>query len=641
MNGLHPNLSCTESRRLIEWTVRRIRLAELGVTWVSNVVCLWGVLLVLLLLRRLGGIGWEWFSVEMLIVTSLLAILLTVLRTRRPTAFEAARKIDAVNGQPDLFLTLVQLESSAGNYQTILAEQAESKAAGILSSDVVRWSWHRRLIGVFTGAAIVVLAGLFLPQLDPFELVASRKSIVAIRRDLLESRRETELRALELASVRESAALSASIDRSLSDLAEEIQRLRVNRKVIPDQMLDVRQREIEAKWRELRKGKDVSRLLEQAEANQLFGGTGEQWQQWTHELAQGQTDQLDEQFESLKDSLDRLAAATDEDERQLLGQRVRQSVAELQRFTGTHLQSRPAESALKRAMAQLDAMQHDPGLQAESVEAAQESAELARAELHQLAEDARALASLEQALGAIQSAKQVTNQGTSNNNEPRAGRTDAERIVQGFVEQYAELGRDPASFEQQVEPNDGPAPESVGQSAPTDSNQATGQPGAASDRSVAGNSGSSGETSEVLQGKSQAGGDGQSSMAPENDLARTDFQSAREKADVQVTRQLLRLRRQGLDDAGESAQEYQELVRTLQKNVSTAMEVEEIPPGYVRGVRSYFDSLEPPATRVIPGNGTPPGRAAKDKAGGAAAESGNAEAVDETADVSEASDEAP
>lgn len=640
MNGLHPNPSCTESRRLIERTVRRIRLAELGVKWVSNVMCLWGVLLVVLLLRRLGGIGWEWFSVEMLIVTSLLAILLTLLRTRRPTAVEAARKIDAVNGQPDLFLTLVQLESSAGNYQTILAEQADSRAAGIRSSDVVRWSWLRRLTGVVSGAAIVLLAGLFLPQLDPFELVASRKSIVAIRRDLMESRRETELRAIELASVRASAALSASIDRSLSDLAEEIQRLRVDRKVKSDQILDVRQRDIEAKWRELRKGKDVSRLLEQAEANQFFGGNGEQWQQWTSELAQGQTDQLDKQFESLKDGLDRLAAATDEDERQLLGQQVRQSVAELQRFMGTHLQSRPAESALKRAMSQLDAMQHDLGLQAESVEAAQESAELARAELHQLAEDAGALASLEQALGAIQSAKQVTNQEVSNN-EPRAGRVDAERILQEFVEQYAELGSDPASSEQHVEANDGPVQESVGRSAPPDSDQATGQPGSASDRSVAGNSRPSGETTEELQGKSQAGGDGQSSKSPENDQAKTDFQYAREKADVQVTRQLLRLRRQGLDDAGESAQKYQELVRTLQKNVRTAIEVEEIPPGYVRGVRSYFDSLGPSATRVMRDNGTPPGRAANDKAGDAAAGSGNAEAGGESGDDSEAADEAP
>ena len=54
----------------------------------------------------------------------------------------------------------------------------------------------------------------------------------------------------------------------------------------------------------------------------------------------------------------------------------------------------------------------------------------------------------------------------------------------------------------------------------------------------------------------------------------------------------MRLRRQGLADAGESSQEYRELVRTLQKRVSTAIEVEEIPPGYVSGIRSYFDSLE-------------------------------------------------
>ena len=51
------------------------------------------------------------------------------------------------------------------------------------------------------------------------------------------------------------------------------------------------------------------------------------------------------------------------------------------------------------------------------------------------------------------------------------------------------------------------------------------------------------------------------------------------------------MRRQGLADAGKASQEYRELVKSLQKRVSTAIEVEEIPPGYVLGIRSYFDSL--------------------------------------------------
>lgn len=630
MNGLHDNPSCTESRRLIKRTVRRLRLADLGVTWACAVMSLWGVLLVLLLLRRLGGLGWEWFSIEMLIVTPLFALLLTVLRARRPTVFEAARKIDAFSREPDLFLTLAQLESSAGIYQTILAEQAERKAAGIRSVDVVRWNWQRWLIWLVTGTGIVVLAGLYLPQLDPFELVASRRSLIAVRRDLIASRRETELRAVELASLRESASLSSTVDRSLSELAAEIQRLHVDRNALSAQALDIRQREIETRWRELRKVEGVSRLQEQAQTDQFFGDAGEQWQQWTQELAQGQMEPLDEQFESLHESLDRLAAATDADERQLLGQQARQTVAELQRFTGTHLQSRPAESALKRAMAQLDAMQHDPGLQAESVQAAQESAELAQAELYEVAADAGELAAMERALGAIQSAKQITNH-ASPQNATDAELTDAERTVKEFVEQYAEPGRDPASFEQ----NNGAAQKRVDQSAPLASDHAAGQPGSESERSVARSSVRSGDTAEELQGESQAGGDGQSSVLPENDQVKTDFRSAHENADVQVSRQLLRLRRQGLADEGKSTQEYQDLVRTLQKNVNTAIEVEEIPPGYVRGVRTYFDSLEPSGTRA------PSGSTANDQTGGTAVRAENGERRDEAGEVSEASDEAP
>lgn len=581
MDRTTEKLQCNSAERLTQRVVARLRISDICLTFSSTMYWLGAACLVALLIRRLCGVGPDWFVAEVLVVPPVLAVLIAFGTANKPTVVEAARSIDMTCRADDLFLTLAQLRSSGGGYEVVVAEQAEQLAAGIRPSEIVPWRWQRPAGRLAVGATVFVLAVAFLPQLDPFGAAESANTTVAVRRDLEESRRATSIRAAELTARREPAVLADGADESLAELAAELRRLTDDRSAVGLQDLESRQRSVEARWREARNDNSVARLLENAQANQFLGQADNESRQWTEELAEGQTDSLDEAFESLQDQLEELASSADDVDRQERERQARKQIAELQRFAGNQLESQFAETAMKRAMSQLDSMRLDPELKSEAAAAARESIDLAQQEMHEIAQKAEQLASLEQALNAIQSAKQLAQSG-----DDKPGQSDEARI-QEFVDQYAKMqgeeGKDDSEYDQRGE-NEGmpksPGPQVAstdGQSGSKDDAQsgATSQ-GRAADRSSNGSSGK---------------GDGRAA-AKENDRAETAFRDARETLSLDENRRLLTMRRQGLSEAGEVSEEYRELVRSLQKRVSTAIEVEEIPPGYVSGIRRYFDSLD-------------------------------------------------
>jgi hypothetical protein len=574
-------LQRTSAERLTQRVVSRLRIAGLCVKFSSTMCWLGAASLVALLIRRLCGVGPDWFTADALAVLPVLAVLIALGTAKKPTVGEAARSIDTTCGADELFLTLVQLQSSGGGYQAVVAQQAEKVAAGIRPSEVVPWRWRQPAARLAGGAVVIVVVMLFLPQLDLFGAAESADAAVAVRRDLEASRRETFIRAAELTARRESAVLADGAEESLAELAAELRRLTDDRSAVSLQELESRQRSVEARWREAKKDQDVARLVENVQANQFLGQAGNGSQQWVEDLAEGQTDSLDEAFATLQDELAELASSGDEADRQERERQIRKQIAELQRFAGNQLESQFAETAMKRAMSQLDSMRLEPDLKSEAAAAAQESIDLAQQEMGEIAQNAQQLASLEKALDAIQSAKQLAQSG-----DGKSGQKDEARI-QEFVDQYAKMqgedGKENSGNDQHGE-NEG-SPNSPDQQVASTNGQSgskdEGKPGATSQGKTAGQStnGSSGQGSGRV-------------AAQENDRAETAFRDERESRNLDENRRLMAMRRQGLSEAGEVSEEYRELVRSLQKRVSTAIEVEEIPPGYVSGIRRYFDSLD-------------------------------------------------
>ena len=584
MGDSPDNLQNNDAQRLTDAVNRRMVIAAYLAAWLRGMYVLGGVVIIALIGQRCFGLAREVAPMELVIGTLVLAALIAVIVVRKPTSLEAARRIDDCCGARDLFLTLAQLESSSGAWQPVIAEQAGARAAELRSSAIVPWCWQRPLARSVAAVAVFVSTALFLPQFDLFGTVDSASAAVAVRRDLQDSRRETTNRLAELSARRESAQSSTEFDRSLAELAAELRRLTTDRSASGLKDLDARQRAIEAQWREARSGDEVARVLEQAQTTQLFGAGDQRSRQWVEELADGETRSIDEAFDSLGSDLEKLASASDGAGRQQLEKQVSQAMAELQRFAGNQLQSQPMEAAMERAMSQLDSSQLDSDLQAESTEAAKDSLELAQAELHEIANDAAQLASLEQALNAIQSAKQLAQQGAP---QPSDGIDRYEASIQEFVEQYADLQGEAG----QPQPGNDSPPSEEGKAGP--SGQQVASSGGQSDSDLPGKASStkSQGTANGSEGKSSGDGPGRAAVR-ENQLAKTTFRDARESAVLDAGRRLMAMRRQGVSDTGESLQEYRELVRSLQKRVGTAIEVEEIPAGYVSGIRSYFDSLD-------------------------------------------------
>lgn len=616
MGDSPDKLQNNDARRLTDAVIRRVAIAEYVAAWLRGMYVLGGVAIIALIVKRCFGVGRELVPMELAIGMPVFAALITIIVARKPTALEAARRIDDCCGANDLFLTLAQLKSSAGAWQPVIAEQASAKAAELRPSAIVPWLWQRPLARSVSAVAVFVFTALFLPQFDPFGAVESASAAVAVRRDLQDSRRETGNRLAELAAMYGSAEPSSEFDRSLAELAAELRQLTADRSASGLAELDARQREIEARWRQARTGDEVARVLEQAQATQSFGASDQRNRQWVEELAAGQTQSVDEEFDSLASDLEKLASVSDGVERQRLEKQVRQAMAELQRFAGNQLHSQPMEAAMKRAMSQLDLSRLDSDLQAESTEASKDSLELAQAELHEIANDAAQLASLEQALNAIQSAKKLAQQGTP---QPSDGIDRNETTIQEFVEQYADLQGEAG----QPQPgNDSPPGEESKGGTP---GQQVASSGGQSDSDTPGKAGSTKADNKASGSEGNSSGHGAGrSVARENPLAETEFRDAREAASLDAGRRLMAMRRQGVSDAGESSQEYRELVRSLQKRVGTAIEVEEIPPGYVSGIRSYFDSLDQEA----PSAGTSSGDA--EKASASSPTDGSGEATDAT-----------
>lgn len=607
-----------DAHRLLRQVVRRLQFAAFGHAWFSFALALSGVCLVILLVRRLSGWGPDWLVTEMLLVLFLGATLLTFLMYRKVANSEAARRIDCSLKTHDLFLTLVQLEASAGKYQPMVARQAGEQAAGGLPSVVVPWFWQRRIAVLSASFGVLVTASMFLPQLDPFGSMDSASTAVAVRKDLQNSRRETNSRLAELSTRQQAASFSGEVNQTLSELAAELKKLTNDRSAANVGDLDARQREIEARWQEARNSAEVSRVLEQAQTTQFLGTSDQQSQQWVDELAEGHSESIDQVFDQLNSDLEKLASTGDADEQELEKQ-IRQAMARLQRFAGNQLQSQPMETAMKRAMGQLDSSRLDPALKSEAIEAAKESVELAQNELQEVAKEAEQLASLEQALDAIQSAKQMAQQKSSQSSETRG---QNEKTIQDFVEQYADLQGE--SCNQQAG-ND--APES-GQNQSGKSGQqmasAKGRSGSDSAGKLSGSRPDQESNNSASDSDSEQNGAGRS-VARENAATKTEFRDSREAAALDASRRLMTMRRQGLSESGTGSQEYQELVKSLQKRVSTAIEVEEIPPGYVSGIRSYFDSLG----QRVAGNG------------GESSEAGNFGEGKSADNSSEAPDEVP
>jgi hypothetical protein len=153
---------------LLSRTLLRLRLLSAARRGLRALLVLAAAYAAFLVTMRLTGILRLTPEALALAGLALAALLIGAVWPHRPSVRDAARAVDRHAKTDDLFLTMLMLENSPGEFQPLVAAQAESKAGRIRSTEVVPMRINGRLCAVCT--LLLLCAGLvpFVPQLDPF-----------------------------------------------------------------------------------------------------------------------------------------------------------------------------------------------------------------------------------------------------------------------------------------------------------------------------------------------------------------------------------------------------------------------------------------------------------------------------------------
>ncbi len=524
----------TETAQMLKQVGLRQRLALFGRRCYVSFYVLAGLYAAVLLTFRLTGKFPSRIDPYTLLAIPAGALVLGFLLYRRPTDPELARLVDQRSGTKDLYLTATLLEKSPGEYKPLVARDAEQHASEIKPDSVVPFTWQRRLLNSAVTLGVLLAATLWFPQFDPFGDVQAAQAEENRKKDLQESRKATKLRTAQLKKKGDGLSEeSKQVEKAIEDLKKAFQTAKREDRKGNAQKLAEHQKKLGEKWRKLNNKKLKDLFSKSEDSNQNFGGIKKaKLVKWTRELQDGSTESLQKEIDLIKAELQKLAKTKDPVKKAEMREKIKQRLRDMEELASSKLDSKPLAAAVKRAMKQLEASKRE-GLSTEALEALSESMDLTKMELREIAQSAKDLENLEQALEAIQQAKQVNGK----------GELDGEGMEEfQSLEDYEEY------YEQLLAQRDG----------------------------------------------NGTGGDqnGRGGTVEENDDEDSTFVNEKSPAKIRPGKVLLTLKDKGLSDRGDAKQEYRESIQKVKQGVAEAIVKEQIPPGYLDGIKSYFDSLD-------------------------------------------------
>ncbi|HLJ11852.1 MAG TPA: hypothetical protein VKU82_11720, partial [Planctomycetaceae bacterium] len=410
----------------------RLRLASIGSRLYVSFLISCGAYAVFLLISRFGGVLTEWARPRSLLVVPAAAIIVGLLWHRRPSLVEAARAVDRTNGTKDLFLTVALIEKTAGEYQSLVAKAAEERAAKVQPAAVVPFRFSLRVARVCVAGLLIAAGVRWLHQFDPFGQVQAAEQVSKRHDELANSKKATETRLTQLQKDESDGPISEETKKAIENLQSALKRMEPGDKSDNLKELVGQQKLLGDKWRKLSSEK-LKELLSQNPQGQQFGAIDkDKLEKWTKELQEGSTKSLQKELDEIKHDLEQLAKTDDPVKKAELEQKIKKRMKELSDFASQKVNSKPLTAALQRAMKQLE-MAKMEGLDRESVEAAEKSLDLTKLELKEIAQSAKDLKALEEALKVVQMAKQLNDQ------EKLDGEADGAQTIEDYAEFYAQL----------------------------------------------------------------------------------------------------------------------------------------------------------------------------------------------------------
>jgi hypothetical protein len=523
---------CPKSVQLLQAVIRRLRLLAVGRSAQIITLVAGAMYLVAFVASRGFGVLPDIFHPASVLAVPAVGVLLGLLIHRRPGIDEAAREIDRHAGSKDLFLTLTLLESSGGSFQPLVSRDAERRSEQLLPDQIVPYRWERSPLRSVLVAGIpgLIVAVVLMPQFDPFGQQAEAAALEEQAVELDRARELTQERKAKLETAADEGEISEDVRKALEGVAKTFGEMKRETPEVNAAKLQDRQKEVAMKWRDIRNSDELKELLNKNASAQHFGRSAEQMKKWGKELENGEADELMKELDRMRETLQKLAKTDDPAERQKLQQDLKKQMKQLDDFAREQVKSPQLRAALQRARQQMEVASKNPEMAQEALAAAMESTELARMELQEIAKTAKEMQKLEEALEAIQKAKMLNSIGELQELADGASLEDYERFYDELMAQ-----------------------------------QGTGE-GSGNERG--------------------AGGD----VEDESDVD-ADFEKKKTRTSIDAGKVLLSIKTKGVGESGDVREVYQNLVREVRSGLSEAIELEEIPPGYVPGIKSYFDAI--------------------------------------------------
>lgn len=501
---------------------------------------------------RLGGLlPPEAQNLQWLLLMPAAVVLTAILLHRKVETQSAARAVDGFAGTNDLFLTLAALQNSAGEYQPLVLKTAEEKAQGIDASLVVPFRPQRSIGMQLVSLGLLALLILLLPTLDPFGRVEAAVKVREEQKEIsnllksVKTRREQVAKKVQAAEDREQRIMKQA-----EELMQKLRSMKPAQKQSNSDALEGQRKQLNQMWKQT--NSDELRRMLSENASQLFGSEqNRRMNEWLKDLQQGKTDGLRQKMDQAQETMQAMLNADTAEERQRLASQLRKELEEVRKFSSRKAGSKALENSLDSALKALEALakqqeaaagQKDGAnnseqseMERQAREALEESLKMSQSELQELARSATDMKKLEDALKTLQQAQKLNQQGQLDGEQCEGCQT-----LEEYAQQYA--------------------------------------------KQMAG--GTNGNAERTESGEIMA----------EDDSDPEGYRDEKSRSQIQAGKVLLSIRTR--EDATEKdfnpddLRAYQNSVQAVKTGVQSAIEAEQIPPGYVDGIRGYFDKLQ-------------------------------------------------
>ena len=467
---------------------------------------------------------------------------------RRVGHTAAARAIDQHAQTNDLFLTLATLSSSAGEYQPLVAQSAAQVAARIVPASVVPYKVERPL-GIQAGVlCILALLVWLLPTLDPFGNVEAATKVEKSKKDIELVRKAVKTREEKLAQeVKTATERDAKLHEQVKELMASLRQMRPLEKKPNSKVLQDHRGSLNDMWKNV-SSEELREMLSQSISDQQFGGQRTQkMNEWLKQLQQGNSEMLQQQLDEAKETMEAMLEAKTPEDRQKLASQLRRQLQDMKKFSSEKASSPELENALNQALKALEALaakkqsgeamsEAEQQMAQEAAEALRESLELSKTELQELARSAKEMKQLEEALKTLQQAEKL-NQDGQLDGEQCEGCNSLAAYAEKYKQMMAGMGQ-----------------------------------GGEAERDTPG----------AMQGEDDSDPEG--------------YKDEKTKTQIQAGKVLLSIKTKEAatekDFDPEDLKKYESTVSEIKSGVQAAIENEQIPPGYVDGIKSYFDNLD-------------------------------------------------